>query len=59
MRVYYSMSQNFDTFNTLHDALFLVFGVPNAKYLAFGTPDENALKYHLFLIPSKVETKTH
>ena len=53
------MSQNFDTFNTPHDALFLVFDVPNAKYLAFGTPDENALKYHLFLIPSKVETKTH
>ena len=44
MRVYCSMSQNFDTFNTPHDALFLVFGVPNAKYLAFGTPDENALK---------------
>ena len=38
------MSQNFDTFNTPHDALFLVFGVPNTKYLAFGTPDENALK---------------
>jgi len=37
------MSQNFDTFNTPHDALFLVFGVPNAKYLAFGTPDKNAL----------------
>ena len=34
MRVYCSMSQNFDTFNTPHDALFLVFGVPNAKYLA-------------------------
>ena len=37
------MSQNFDTFNTPHDALFLVFGVPNAKYLAFGTPDGDAL----------------
>ena len=44
MRVYCSMSQNFDTFNTPHDALFLVFGVPNAKYLAFGTLDENTLR---------------
>ena len=43
LRAYCSMSQNFETFSTLDDALFLVFGVPNAKYLAFGTPDENAL----------------
>ena len=43
MRVYCSMSQNFDTFNTPHDALFLLFGVPNVKYSSFGTPDENAL----------------
>ena len=43
LRQYYSMSQNFDTFNTPHDALFLVFGVSNAKYLAFGTPDGDAL----------------
>ena len=43
MRAYYSMSHNFGTYNTPDDALFLVFGVPNAKYLAFGTPDENAL----------------
>ena len=48
MRVYCSMSHNFSTFSTAHDALFLVFGVPNAKYLAFGTPDENTLtnNYH-------------
>ena len=26
------MSQNFDTFNTPDDALFFMFGVPNAKY---------------------------
>ena len=32
LRVYCSMAQNFDTFNTPHDALFLVFGVPNAKH---------------------------
>ena len=28
---------------TPHEKGFLVFGVPNAKYLAFGTPDGNAL----------------
>ena len=33
----------FLAFETPHDGLFLVFGVPNAKYLAFGIPDENAL----------------
>ena len=41
------MFHNFDTFklfNTPHDALFLVFGVSNVKYLAFGTLDENALR---------------
>ena len=43
MRTYCSMSQNFLAFSKHHDALFLVFGVPNAKYLAFGTLDENAL----------------
>ena len=35
--------QNFLAFNTPHDSLFLVFGVSNAKYLAFGTLDGNAL----------------
>ena len=43
MRAYCSMSQNFSTFSTPHDALFLVFSVSNAKYLVFGTSDENAL----------------
>ena len=43
MRAYCSMSQNFSTFSTPHDALFLVFSVSNAKYLAFDTSDENAL----------------
>ena len=37
LRQYCSMSQNFDT------SLFLVFGVSNVKYLAFGTPDGDAL----------------
>ena len=31
------------TFGTPHERGFLVFGVPNGKYLAFGTPDGNAL----------------
>ena len=49
MKFYYSKCQNFLAFNTPHDSLFLVFGVPNAKYLAFGTLDGNALK--AFTIP--------
>ena len=36
---------NILAFETPHDGLFLVFGVPNAKYLAFGIPDENALSH--------------
>ena len=32
------------TFGTFHEKGFLVFSVPNAKYLAFDTPDGNALK---------------
>ena len=31
------------TFGTSHKRDFLVFGVPNAKYLAFGTHDGSAL----------------
>ena len=31
------------TFRTSHKRSFLVSGVPNAKYLAFGTHDGNAL----------------
>ena len=30
-------------FRTPYEKDFLVFGVPNAKYLAFGTPNGNAL----------------
>ena len=30
-------------FRTPHEKGFLVFGMPNAKYLAFGIPDGNAL----------------
>ena len=35
--------QIFGTFETLAVRCFLVFGVPHAKYLAFGTPDGDAL----------------
>ncbi|KAK9991543.1 hypothetical protein SO802_026528 [Lithocarpus litseifolius] len=31
---------------TSYEKCFLVFGVPNAEYLAFGTPDGNALNRH-------------
>ena len=54
MRAYCSMSQNFLAFNTPHAGIILVFGVPNAKcqmpnakYLAFGTPDDNAFRAYL------------
>ena len=61
LRAYYSMSQNFETFSSPHKGLFLVFGVPNAKYLAFGTPDENALmvigKTHIFINHNSLSSK--
>ena len=44
MRLYCNMSQNLLAFNTSYDDLFLVFDVSNAKYLAFGAPNGNALK---------------
>ena len=34
---------NILAFNTLDVSDFLIFGVPNVKYLAFGTPDGNVL----------------
>ena len=39
MERYCSCVLNIITFRTSHGRGFLVFGVPNAKYLAFGTPD--------------------
>ena len=38
---------NILAFRTPHESDFLVFGVSNAKYLAFDTPDENALIFIL------------
>ena len=43
LRRYCSSVPNFLAFGTPHEGLFLMFGVPNAKYLAFVTPDESAL----------------
>ena len=51
------MSHNSETFSTPHKGLFLVFGMPNAKYLAFGTPDENALIEH-FIVALKCYMKS-
>jgi len=31
-------------YETSHESCFLVFGMPNIKYLTFGTPYENALR---------------
>ena len=43
LRQYCSHVSNFLRFGRADEGWFLVFGVPNAKYLAFDTPDESAL----------------
>ena len=43
MERYYSYVVKILAFGTSHERGFLVFGVSNAKYLAFNTSDENAL----------------
>ena len=43
MKRYCSRVSKFIGYRTPHEKGFLVFGMPNAKYLAFGTLDENAL----------------
>ena len=51
MEQYCSYVPNIIVFRISHERDFLVFGVPNAKYLAFGTPDGNALmSYEPYLI---------
>ena len=42
--LYSSRCQNYLAFDTSQEACFFVFGVSNAKYLALGTLDANALK---------------
>ena len=49
LRWYCSMLQNFDAFETPQEAWIVVFGVSNAKYLAFDTPNENALTTFLHI----------
>ena len=44
LRWYCSMFQIFETFRTAYEDWIVVFGVSNAKYLAFDTPDENAFR---------------
>ena len=44
LRRYCSCVPKFLAFGTSHEAHALGFGVSNAKYLAFGTPDEGALR---------------
>ena len=41
MEPHYSHVSKFIGFITHHEKSFVVFGVPNTKYLAFGTLDEN------------------
>ena len=44
MERYYSCVPNIIAFRTSHESGFLVFGMPNVKYLTFDTPNGNALK---------------
>ena len=48
MERYCSCVSKLITFRTSHEKGFLVFGVSNAKYLAFGTSNGNALKVSYF-----------
>ena len=47
LKCHCSYVPNVLAFDAPHEGGFLVFGVPNAKYLAFGTPDGDALKAFL------------
>ena len=43
MEQYCSCVSKFIRFRTPHEKSFLVFDVPNAKYLTFGTPNDDVL----------------
>ena len=43
LRRYYSYVLNFLRSGRADEGWFLMFGVQNAKYMAFGTPDKSAL----------------
>ena len=49
LRRYCSHVSNFLRSGRADEGWFLLFGVPNAKYLAFGTPDESALRELFFV----------
>ena len=49
------MSQNLLAFNTPHDGMILVFDVPNAKYLAFGTPNGKVARLMGMLLKSNIK----
>ena len=44
MKLYYSLMLNFVAYKTSDVEDFLVFGVPNVKFFAFGTPDTNTIR---------------
>ena len=44
MKLYYSLMLNFVAYKKSDVEDFLVFGVPNAKFFAFGTPDTNTIR---------------
>ena len=57
LRLYCWLMPNILTFRTPIMSGFLVYGVPNAKYLAFDTPNGNALKKpHCYLLPKSLAT---
>ena len=51
LRLYYSLMPNILAFRTPNVSGFLVFGVPNAKDLAFDTSDGNALTNDFLFFP--------
>ena len=59
LRRYCSMLQNYRTFRTPHETWIVVFGVPNAKYLTFGTLDENALRSYVIEVIILIRAINH
>ena len=61
MEQYYLCLPNIRAFRIFYERGFLVFGVPNAKYLIFGTSDGNALIMSIssFFPQNKISKPTH
>ena len=55
LRLHCSSMPNILAFKTPHVRCILVFGVLNAKYLAFGTPNASALLQLYFLSFTKLQ----